>query len=79
MVTGAARPRSATRLAQIGEFSFILENVGREAGLTPFDRGANGSQTFIAAAVLLIALTPALKAIGDRFTSPTSTSDVPSP
>jgi CPA2 family monovalent cation:H+ antiporter-2 len=50
---------SALLLAQLGEFSFVLERAGRDVGLTPFDR-ADGAQTFIASSVLLFALTPAL-------------------
>ena len=50
---------SALLLAQLGEFSFVLEKAGREAGLTPFDR-EDGAQIFIAASVLLLGLTPAL-------------------
>ena len=75
---------SAFVLAQIGEFSFILEKIGREAGLSPAGRGVEGSQIFIAATVLLIALTPLLFKIGEsagrRFTvSPeTRLGDVPS-
>jgi CPA2 family monovalent cation:H+ antiporter-2 len=38
-------------LAQVGEFAFILEKIGREAGLTPADRGEDGSQVFIAVTV----------------------------
>ena len=55
---------SAFVLAQIGEFSFILEKIGRDAGLTPAGRGAEGSQIFIAVTVILIALTPLLFNIG---------------
>lgn len=54
---------SALLLAQLGEFSFVLETAGREAGLTPFDR-EDGAQIFIAASVLLFALTPALFKLG---------------
>ena len=57
---------SAFVLAQIGEFSFILEKIGRENGLTPMDRGDDGSQVFIAVTVVLIALTPGLFALGGR-------------
>ncbi|HBQ60934.1 MAG TPA: sodium:proton exchanger, partial [Balneolaceae bacterium] len=32
-------------LAQIGEFSFVLERAGRTAGLTPGGYGEIGSQT----------------------------------
>ncbi len=45
-------------LAQIGEFSFVLERAGRPAGLTPGGYGEMGSQTFIAVSVLLMLLTP---------------------
>ena len=55
---------SAFVLAQIGEFSFILEKIGRDAGLTPAGRGDEGSQIFIAVTVILIALTPLLFSIG---------------
>jgi len=45
-------------LAQIGEFSFVLERAGRAAGLLPAGLGEAGVQTFIAATVLLMLLTP---------------------
>jgi CPA2 family monovalent cation:H+ antiporter-2 len=45
-------------LAQIGEFSFVLERSGRAAGLSPAGMGPGGEQTFLAAAVLLMLLTP---------------------
>jgi len=45
-------------LAQIGEFSFVLERAGRLAGLTPGGLGELGSQLFIAVSVLLMILTP---------------------
>ncbi|SMO46930.1 cation:proton antiporter domain-containing protein [Fodinibius sediminis] len=45
-------------LAQIGEFSFVLERSGRMAGLTPADMGDLGSQIFIAVSVLLMTVTP---------------------
>ena len=51
-------------LAQIGEFSFILENIGRQSGLSPLALGETGSQVFIAVVVLLIALTPLLFNLG---------------
>ncbi len=58
---------SALMLAQIGEFSFVLERSGREAGLSPLGMGANGSQTFIAATVVLMILTPLLMRIGNSL------------
>lgn len=58
---------SALMLAQIGEFSFVLERSGREAGLTPLGMGTAGSQTFIAATVVLMILTPLLMRIGNSL------------
>ena len=52
-------------LAQIGEFSFVLERAGREVNLTPLDWGAAGSQTFIAATVVLMVATPFLMKLGN--------------
>ena len=49
---------SGFTLAQIGEFSFVLERAGRAAGITPAGMGDAGTQTFIAVAVLLMILTP---------------------
>lgn len=51
-------------LAQIGEFSFVLESVGRQAGLNPFGLVEGGSETFIAVTVLLMAGTPFLAQLG---------------
>lgn len=51
---------SGLALAQIGEFSFVLERAGRMAGITPAGMGEMGSQTFIAISVLLMILTPFL-------------------
>ncbi len=45
-------------LAQIGEFSFVLERSGRLAGLEPGGYGEIGSQLFIAVSVILMLLTP---------------------
>jgi len=55
---------TAALLAQVGEFSFVLERVGDSAGLTPAGLGADGRQTFIAATVLLMAATPLLGSLG---------------
>ena len=62
LTTGGQRAaRSATRcrsppppalmLAQVGEFSFVLERAGREVGLSPAGLGDAGSQAFIATTV----------------------------
>lgn len=51
---------SGLALAQIGEFSFVLERAGRMAGITPAGMGEVGSQIFIAVSVLLMILTPFL-------------------
>ncbi len=57
---------SALLLAQVGEFSFVLEQSARPLGLSPAGVGADGSQAFIATAVLLFVLTPALDEAGRR-------------
>ena len=58
---------SALMLAQIGEFSFVLERAGREVGLTPAGMTEAGSQSFIAGTVVLMVLTPLLMQIGSRL------------
>ncbi len=57
---------AALMLAQVGEFSFVLERTGRSVGLTPAGLGESGSQTFIAATVVLMVATPFLTALGAR-------------
>ncbi len=54
-------------LAQVGEFSFVLAQSGASEGLTPAGLGADGTQGFIAATVLLMAATPALTGLGLRL------------
>ncbi len=56
-------------LAQVGEFSFVLERAGREVGLYPAGDAVQGSQVFIAATVILMISTPLLTAIGARSES----------
>lgn len=56
----ASAAAAAVLLSQIGEFSFVLQKVGAEAGLSVAGQGADGDQAFIATTVVLIALTPAL-------------------
>jgi monovalent cation:H+ antiporter-2, CPA2 family len=51
-------------LAQVGEFSFVLEREGREVGLSAAGLGPSGSAAFIAATVVLMVLTPALARVG---------------
>jgi CPA2 family monovalent cation:H+ antiporter-2 len=58
---------AAFGLAQIGEFSFVLEGVGRQSGLSPVGLGETGSQAFIAATVLLMVATPMLSGLGRRL------------
>jgi monovalent cation:H+ antiporter-2, CPA2 family len=55
---------TALMLAQVGEFSFVLERVGGDVGLFPAGLAESGSQAFIAATVLLMVATPALSAAG---------------
>jgi monovalent cation:H+ antiporter-2, CPA2 family len=58
---------SGLLLGQIGEFSFVLERAGREAGLSPAGMGIPGSQTFIATSVVLMILTPFLSLLGTKL------------
>src|SRR5262245_30538137 len=55
---------TALMLAQVGEFSFVLERAGRLVGLSPVGLGAIGSQAFIATTVVLMVLTPFLTGAG---------------
>ena len=57
---------SSLTLAQIGEFSFVLERVGADAGLVPAGL-EGGSQAFIAVTVVLMIATPFLADAGDRL------------
>ncbi|MGH7553968.1 MAG: cation:proton antiporter, partial [Longimicrobiales bacterium] len=54
-------------LAQVGEFSFVLERAGRDVGLYAGGSAEAGSQAFIAATVLLMAFTPVLARLGERL------------
>ena len=54
-------------LAQVGEFSFVLERAGREVGLFPAGLAETGGQTFIAATVLLMGVTPFLAGLGSAL------------
>jgi len=53
-------------LAQIGEFSFVLDIAGREVGLSPAGLGSTGQQVFIATTVLLMLLTPFLASLASK-------------
>lgn len=57
----------ALMLAQIGEFSFVLERAGRDSGLTPMNWGVAGSQTFIATTVVLMIVTPFMMKLGNSL------------
>lgn len=56
---------SALLLAQVGEFSFVLERTGREMGLYPAGVEAGGPEAFIAATVALMVATPFLYRAGE--------------
>ncbi|MCX7782165.1 MAG: cation:proton antiporter [Meiothermus sp.] len=58
--------RIGLALSNIGEFAFVLERVGREAGLSAFGF-EGGSQTFIAVTVLSMITTPFLVNWGERL------------
>jgi monovalent cation:H+ antiporter-2, CPA2 family len=65
--SGAATALStAMLLAQVGEFSFVLEIVGRDSGLSVAGLGEDGTQALVATTVLLMVATPALAAAGRR-------------
>jgi CPA2 family monovalent cation:H+ antiporter-2 len=51
---------SGLAIAQVGEFSFVLERAGRSAGLNPAGLGELGSQIFIFVSVLLMIASPFL-------------------
>ena len=58
---------AAMLLAQVGEFSFVLEHSGRGAGLYPAGVQAGGPEAFIAATVVLMIATPFLYRFGDSM------------
>jgi CPA2 family monovalent cation:H+ antiporter-2 len=60
-------------LAQIGEFSLVLHDTGREYGLSPAGIGPAGDQMFLAIVVLLMIATPflvQLEPVVRRFLGP---------
>ncbi|HEV7671979.1 MAG TPA: cation:proton antiporter [Thermoanaerobaculia bacterium] len=59
---------SGLMIAQVGEFSFVLERTGREMGLVPAGM-ASGGQTFIALTVILMMSTPLLARLGGALES----------
>jgi CPA2 family monovalent cation:H+ antiporter-2 len=54
-------------LAQIGEFSFVLERTGRGVGLFPAGFEVGGPETFIAATVALMIATPFVYPLAERI------------
>ncbi|MFK7740389.1 MAG: cation:proton antiporter [Planctomycetota bacterium] len=57
------RMRAALTLAQVGEFSFVLVQLGRRSELLP----ASAEALFVVAAVISIAMTPLLYGLGQRL------------
>jgi CPA2 family monovalent cation:H+ antiporter-2 len=57
----------ALYLAQIGEFSLVLHQVGSGLGLSPAGLGAAGDQAFLAVAVLLMMATPFMVQLEPRL------------
>lgn len=55
---------SSLVLAQVGEFSFVLERAGSEVGLYPAGMEEAGPQAFIATTVVLMIATPYLSTLG---------------
>jgi CPA2 family monovalent cation:H+ antiporter-2 len=66
-------------LAQLGEFSFVLERSGRGAGLVPFGLEDTGGQVLIASTVILMAMTPMLLSLGARLATRSGHEDDASP
>jgi monovalent cation:H+ antiporter-2, CPA2 family len=66
-LSAAASVSTGLLLAQVGEFSFVLERTGREMGLFPAGMAERGGQAFIAATVVLMAVTPFLAQAGARL------------
>jgi CPA2 family monovalent cation:H+ antiporter-2 len=66
-------------LAQVGEFSFVLERSGRSAGLVPFGLEETGGQLLIASTVILMAITPMLLSLGARLAARTGREDTAPP
>ena len=69
---GASTPvalATAVLLAQVGELSFVLEELGRAEGLFPLGLGEDGSQALVAATVVLMVGTPWLAVVGRRLES----------
>jgi CPA2 family monovalent cation:H+ antiporter-2 len=58
---------SALWLAQVGEFSFVLERSGREVGLAPLGMPEVGAPLFIAMTVLSMAITPVMAPYAGRL------------
>ena len=54
-------------LAQVGEFSFVLEKAGRDLNLYPAGMAEVGSKAFIASTVVLMVCTPWLSQLGIRL------------
>lgn len=85
LMLGYKLPIAATTamlLAQVGEFSFVLERSGREVGLFPAGMVEAGTQAFIATTALLMVATPFLAQFGsylDRRLSGLRTKHNPAP
>lgn len=60
---GWVRLRAALTMAQVGEFSFVLVQLGKKSALL----GDHHERVFLVVAVLSIAITPALYAIGRKL------------
>jgi len=71
-------------LAQVGEFSFVLERAGRALGLHPAGLAEAGPQTFVAATVIMMIATAPVTRLSDwliarrrRATRPAPPTDAP--
>ncbi len=64
VATGTAACTSVL-LAQVGEFSFVLERAGRALGLHPAGLAEAGPQTFVAATVIMMIATAPVTRLSD--------------
>lgn len=67
---------SALVLAQVGEFSFVLQRAGEDVGLSPAGL-ADGSDAFIAVTVVLMVATPFLMRLAERVSDRLAVAEAP--
>ncbi len=66
-VASGATVFTSVLLAQVGEFSFVLERSGREVGLYPAGIEAGGPEAFVAATVVMMIATPPISRLCEKL------------